>query len=36
MNCDPLELEVPDSYKKTYCDWASSVSSDYIFEYCST
>ena len=23
MNCDLLELEVPDSYKKTYCDWAS-------------
>ena len=44
LNCDMLELEIRDIYKKLYCDYVSfrivtmflSVSYDYVFEYCSS
>ena len=35
LNCDLLELEIRDSYKKPYRDYVFFISYDYISEYCS-
>ena len=36
LNCDLLELEIRDSYEKTYYNYVSFASYNYIFKYCSS